>query len=335
MNGAVLLVLPALLSQPVSLPEVPASLRLLGAGTALVPGLLIHGAGHFALGRKETAYRLAAAEGLGLALTTAGALALFLSGAADEPVAPATIAVISGVWLFSTSLLADLYGTLVPLRHRIGKRASASSLSVGFGVRGVHDPVFSYRALTGVNAQLSLQRIRLRSSMWTALDDANNRVRLEAYLRLFQNLPIELSFAATYHHYGTESLTFVTGEGSLGGRFDLVDLDENLAGMFTEVSFGWALQRVSHPRFADLTQLLLGRFAFGIYLFSGSEISVFYDHRHDGYAAGLKLNGVPSGIAGHFGANAIFYFGNIGFSLETQIGSAFVGGFGLSFRETL
>ena len=60
--------------------------------------------------------------------------------------------------------------------------------------------------------------------------------------------------------------------------------------------------------------MLLARFGFGMYLGDpaerGGEVVVYYDHRHDDFAAGLKLTGLGSGIPGHFGAEARYYFGH-------------------------
>jgi hypothetical protein len=87
----------------------------------------------------------------------------------------------------------------------------------------------------------------------------------------------------------------------------------------------------------DLEHVLLGRFGFGVTLRGlsapGSEAVVYYDHRHDDYAAGLQLNGIGSGVAGHFGASVRWFFlESFGIAADAQVGSAYLGGASLLFR---
>src|SRR6478609_3699467 len=85
--------------------------RALPTAAAIVPGVVVHGAGHYALGEPETARQLLLMEGVGLGLFVTGGLTLWLSGASRYLVAPAATATIAGFGLFSTSYFADIYGT--------------------------------------------------------------------------------------------------------------------------------------------------------------------------------------------------------------------------------
>ena len=55
---------------------------------------------------------------------------------------------------------------------------------------------------------------------------------------------------------------------------------------------------------ADIGELLLARFGYGMYIGRRGgprgEVSLYYDHRHDDFAAGLKTAGLVSGVAGSF-----------------------------------
>jgi hypothetical protein len=115
-----------------------------------------------------------------------------------------------------------------------------------------------------------------------------------------------------------------------------------LTGSFAEMSLGTALQaysyEVPHAPKADLGELLLARFAYGMYVgFPGArrgEVSLYYDHRHDGYTAGLKIPGLGSGVAGHFGAEGRYYVSdNWGLAVEAAVGSAYVTGLSIVFRQ--
>lgn len=73
----------AVLPAPISTPPLPLSLAppssatgfepgLLPAAAALLPGLVLHGAGHWLAGDRATAWRLLAAQGTGLGLLAVG-----------------------------------------------------------------------------------------------------------------------------------------------------------------------------------------------------------------------------------------------------------------------
>jgi hypothetical protein len=107
------------------------------------------------------------------------------------------------------------------------------------------------------------------------------------------------------------------------------------------MSFGIALQAYSYRvrnTTADLSDLVLARFGFGMYFgWPGKprgEALVYYDHRHDGFAAGTKMRGLGSGVIGHFGAEArLFVTDHWGFAAEAAVGSAYVTGLSILFRH--
>jgi len=62
-------------------------------------------------------------------------------------------------------------------------------------------------------------------------------------------------------------------------------------------------------------------------------LTVYYDHRHDGYAAGLKSPGVGSGPLGHLGAALdLDLMGPWGLALSVEGGSAVVSGLSLTWK---
>jgi hypothetical protein len=61
---------------------------------------------------------------------------------------------------------------------------------------------------------------------------------------------------------------------------------------------------------------------------------IYYDHRHDGYAAGLKIPGIASGVLGHVGTLLQCYASaQWGFAVRAETGSAHVIGASLLFRR--
>jgi hypothetical protein len=83
---------------------------------------------------------------------------------------------------------------------------------------------------------------------------------------------------------------------------------------------------------------LLARFGYGIYLgWPGSargEIALYYDHRHDDFAAGFKMPGLGSGVIGHFGVEGrLFVTRQWGVAAEAAVGSAYITGLSILFRH--
>lgn len=332
--------------------EISAGRRGASVAASLVPGVLVHGSGHLALGKPKTATRLLALEGVGLVMAASSGVVLALTGASRYLVGPTATIGIAGVGLFGISWLADIYGTATPPEAR----GHASGLSALFeselGYAYVHDPQFRYRHFLVEAFDLRLWRVRISPSAWLSLDDSNARYRLLGAYRFFGPLPdgaapdgsfVDLELAATEHRYDSDGFRTLTGEAFIGGRMDLKRVDAELGGMFVELGFGWGLQVFDYdvPGLElgqDTADLLLGRFAFGAYLGDparmGGEMRLFYDHRHDDFAAGTRLSGLGSGVAGHFGLDSRFYFGeHWGLKLEAMAGSAYVLGGSVLFRQ--
>jgi hypothetical protein len=66
---------------------------------------------------------------------------------------------------------------------------------------------------------------------------------------------------------------------------------------------------------------------------TGGEVQIYYNHRHDGFAGGLKVNGLGSGPAGHFGILGSYQLSpEWGVRLRTEAGSAYTLGLDAVFR---
>jgi hypothetical protein len=338
---------------PASIPPRPRPSRPLAVAAAVVPGALAHGAGHYALGQPATARRLLAMEGIGLGLFLGGGLTLALTGASRYFVAPAAASTLVGFGLFSTSYLADIYGTTSTdgaaalSRYRMPARWETE-----LGYWRVQDPQFAYRDFVVERVSRQLGPVRLSPSGLFSLSGDTARYRIEGSYRLLgiatSPRPHELGFldatlGFVHQRHHPEHFTRSSAELSLDARYDLGRLGNTLRGSFIELGAGYALARVDYnlrglavP--SDLEHLLLGRIAFGAVLRGqsapGSEAEIYYDHRHDDYAAGLKLPGIGSGVLGHFGAKLRWFFDDgVGLALDVQAGSAYVAGASLIVRS--
>jgi len=323
----------------------------LAAAAAIVPGVVVHGAGHYVAGDPTTGSRLLALEGAGLGTLALGIVPIVASGASRRLVGPAAALTVAGIGLFAISSLADLYGVVAPPGGFGAPDVTAPWLETALGYRYIYDPVFSYRSFVAYDIDWRLGHLRFAPSAWFALGDTNSRLRLVTAYRFLgptpsgSELPPDGSFldvdtALTRHAFTSDRFATTTVEIALSGRLDMRRFAQSLTGSFAEMSFGWALQTYEYSIDgvrADVGELLLARFGYGIYVgWPGSahgEVMLYYDHRHDDFAAGLKVPGLGSGVAGHFGADARFYWNEQwGTQFEVAAGSAYVAGASMLFR---
>jgi hypothetical protein len=320
--------------------------KLMATGAAIVPGILVHGSGHFVAGDRRTGWRLLAMEGVGLGLTAAGTAALFVTGASRQLPPPVFALPVAGVGLLAISWLADLYGVAAPAEGTGVPLLEEPALEARVGTRYVYDPTLAYGTLVGPALDLRWRRLRLSPSAWLATGHDNQRLALEAAYRASGPRPgaaaadgsfVDAVAGLAHHRFGPEGFDLTVLEAGARGRVDLWRFAGSLAGSFAEwgLGVGWVLTRYRvGAQETDGAGLLLARFGYGVYLGRAAEAVLFYDHRHDDYAGGLKLTGLGSGVAGHFGLEGSWFFAREwGLRAEAQVGSAYLAGLALVYRR--
>lgn len=327
------------------------SRRVVAMATAVVPGVVVNGTGHWVNGQTCTARRLLMAEGLGLLGMGVGIPVIALAGAPRYLTTPAIVLSLGSFAFVMAAIGADLYGSSGAARNPGEPARRRPHWETELGVMRVYNPLFDFGWLLTQRAAANLGKARLSAGLDTALDGLHAQYRMGAALRFFGPVPtssssdgsyLDLSLLAFEQRF--TSMGFVSaGVELLGaGRLDLGRIGPTLRGSFAEVSLGAQLSRTSYRIVgisvdSDLESMLLGRLAFGAYLGSGrsrgSEAKFYYDHRRDDYAAGIKLPGYGNGMVGHVGLAGQYYVTNqfgIGVLLET--GSAHVAGLSGLFR---
>ena len=339
-------------AQPVSVPTpTPVRSRLLPTAAAVVPGVVVHGAGHFAAGESSTAKKLLLMEGVGLGLFLSGGVTIVLTGASRYFVAPAATATMLGFGLFSSSFFADVYGNISPDGGAaLSRLRPPATWETEIGYRRIADPEFAYRDFLVERVSRRIGRLQLSPSGWFSLQGGTARYRAEGQYRLLGDVDrprdvsyLDVTLAFTHQRHHPEHFTKSLAELSFDARYDLARLGPTLRGAFIELGAGYGLGRIDYNLTGltvphDLEHLLLGRVGFGVTLRGqsapGSEALVYYDHRHDDYVAGLKLTGIGSGALGHFGFAARWFFsGRVGVALDAQAGSAYLAGASLLVRS--
>jgi hypothetical protein len=329
--------------------------RALAGAAAVVPGIVVHGTGHYAAGESTTGTRLLIGQGVGLGLMASGLVVLVATGASRYVAGPAAGTMVVGAGLFITSYLADAYGTLSPDGRAAERRVLPPPwLETELGYRHISDPIFAYEHFVVERLSLQAGALRVTPSAWFSSDGDNARYRLEAGYRVLGAVPtasarpvlgdrLDGVLGVVHHRFVTERFARSSLEVEVDSRLDLAHVGPTLRGAFVEGAIGYAFGLIDYDLVgtdvpSDFDDLLLARFGFGAVFrgssHPGSEARVYYDHRHDDFAGGLILEGIPSGVAGHFGAEVRwFFFPEWGLGAEAEVGSAFVAGASLLFRQ--
>lgn len=290
--------------------EVSGARRAVSVGAAFVPGLLLHGSGHLALGERRTGLGLLGAEALGLTMLIGGIGGLAVTGAADEFVPPLYWTAMAGAGLFFFSWGADLYGTLGLYQRESQASSSPAFWRISQGYQHVINPALPTTSLSKTQVELFWRRLSVHGMGYVDVRGAQDqRFELRARYRIAgqQSGPdashVMLGTGFVRHRYSFARTTEALGELFAQGRYDLMRAAPTLQGLFLEGSAGVALGQYRHDEFgAQFEDLLLGTVGLGVYLGSQEmrrgELVVFYDHRHDGYVAGTKVEGLGSGAIG-------------------------------------
>jgi len=304
---------------------------------AVVVGPIVHGVGHLVAGHDRTGLRLLAAEGVGLLATAAGLTGLALTGASEKTALPLSAVIASGMGLFTTSLLADIYGVIAP-PGGFGRFVQRPRLVIETGLMRVIDPVFDYDVFSYLGARAYFDRHAVSLQAHLGLDHSNQRLRGSYAYRVIErdaSTYLEIELGALHHRYAPERFSMSFAEVSVGGRVGLQHVGGSLRGAFVEGGFGVAFG--AHRYFELETEsdsMMLARLGFGVVIGDGGSWTIYYDHRHDGYAAGLKMPGLGSGVLGHVGTALQYYFWpEWGASLRAESGSAHVLGVSLLYRR--
>jgi hypothetical protein len=317
--------------------------RAKATAAAVLPGAVVHGAGSWVAGRRDTARTLLYAELVGIGAMGAGFGTLYASGGSRKIAAPAIATAIVGTGLFVVSWLADIEGVAT---DGLGEpRRVLPPIEASLGVRFVEHPAFAYRTFVTTGFDLRLGRVRVSPEGWFGAGHANERLRLETAYRFAGATTrrsadgsfVDLTLAGVRHAFPPERFTMSSAEVGVSGRYDLARID--LPGSFVDGSIGVAFARHDYTGAAsDATEQLLARWAYGVWLGRPSstwaEVSAFYEHRHDGFAGGFVQPGLFSGVLGSFGGRALAWLTeDLGAIAEAQVGAAIVIGASVVVRQ--
>jgi hypothetical protein len=323
-------------------PRVPSPLPEIAA---VFPGFLLHGSGVWLQGRNPTAQRLVLLEGAAVLTTFAAGFVLFQTGAARDVVGPTALGAVAGVGTFGVSFLANVYAAWAP-RDGWGEPLRRSALlESSAGYLYVYDPQFEYRHFATVQVVARPLAWRLAANVAVAPGQDNQRIELGLGYRVLgvrgrgeeaasDGSYLEPRLGFSEHRFEADGFSARVFELAVEGRLDTDRYLPDVRGAFFQGEAGYAKQvfrnDVPGPNPTTWTSLLLAQVGFGLYLGNradrqtGGEVQLYYNHRHDGFASGLKVNGLGSGPAGHFGILGSYRLSpEWGVRLRTEAGSAY------------
>jgi hypothetical protein len=315
----------------------------LAATAAVLGGILVPGVGHAVGGDRDSALALLKIRGLGFLIAGIGGAWLGATGASRRAGAVPVAMVVTGGGLIILPWWADIYGAVGSGATGGIPRVDLPRLELDVSYAYVRDPQFAYSHFAAVEADIGVSSFRLRPLLWISTSTDNQRGRLEVAYRLRgpgakrpsgDGSSFEVRLAGGYHLYPEESFSVITADVGVAGRYDMARVTPSLKSSFAELSIGLGLERIDYDvagSSEDFSDMLVGGFAYGMYLGRIGEIAAFYEHRRDEYTGGLspgRENG--SGFLGHFGARGFVYVTrHVGVTAEYAAGAAHVAQIGL------
>lgn len=331
---------------------------------AVFPGVLVHGFGTWLQGRRKTSERLLMLEGASLLALALGGVVIYETGAARDLAGPAMLTIATGVGTFGSSLLANLYATWAPPAGWGEPQRRLPRLVSALGYTYVAD------ALLG-DHHFMTARVDGRFGAWhvgvdAAISPSPGREQLAARAgfrwlgpRATRQLASDGSYleprlgvvSERFDRYGFATRGI---EAAIEGRLDSARWLPDVHGAFFQAAVGlarhWTEFDVPGTNVTEPSDQLLVRSGFGLYIgarsieaspalagvLPGGEVEIYYDHRRDGLAGGIKTLGPNSGFAGHVGLRAEYYPSTAwGVNASIERGSTWVLGSAVSFRTGL
>lgn len=285
--------------------------RVRATAAALIPGAVIRGAGHFALGDRETAYKLAYAQATGLGMILVSSASIGLSGASRYLTPPSMPVILTGSGIFLVSWLADIYGA-AGLSRFAGTRRELPFLELEAGGLTLQNSALD---VSGAGYLSIRHERRVIAALELVQGDAGyRRFAATGGYRLWQRPDdgsyIALSSELMSESFGDAGFRVAAAHGFIDGRMALQGVSETLGGAFATGHLGFGLERVRYDRDTDIERNFRAMFGLGMYVGSArrpGEIVLFYDQRRDDLVGGVSSESV-AGFLGHFGVDGFWYF---------------------------
>jgi hypothetical protein len=310
----------------------------LPGAVAVFPGIIVHGAGHYAAGDRETASDLVLIEAVSLT-TFLGSSAYYGYSGASRKVSPFMIPVIltSGS-IFVLSWITDMYGSRPGMRYRFPGSLfrSGNTFEPFFGITSVNDRQFEYSGFYHYGLRAEYYGFHIKPMVWDSADTDNTRYQLEAEYELVGDtgplLPSLGNFLETgplfrggYHDFGDDGFRKTWIDAGFTARLLPGGIWPSMTGSFLFFEMGYNREWVRFTVVDDAPVLASNQLLFesgfgietGMRSSSGGMFYLYYNHRRDGFTGGLQ-----GGFTGYFGISSKIRMKSVSFSLNYSYGSA-------------
>lgn len=326
------------LVQP-SPPHISPARRALAIAAAIVPGIVVRGAGSWVAGEKRAAKRLALVAGGSLVVGAIGGAFIGPTGGSPYTM-PMVPLVVLGVGGFMTTWVADVF-TAAGGGCVCGRVLATAPWSLEVGETWQHD-AYRGRVHARVAGRIELGRVdvggaallHVGGDAWLGFADARVRILGEAASGhvIADGSRLLARVGGRVQRDDVDRVTQVVGEVEVIGRYDLRRLDPALRASFVQMSTGIGGNDVTYAGEADeLDSILLGTFAWGMYLPTG-ELALYYDHRRDGLAGGIAAWRAAAYVGSVGAAIDIGIHGPWALRGDLQFGNAWLTTLALSYR---
>jgi hypothetical protein len=315
--------------------------RVLGTVVAASPfGFFVRGVGSWYVNDSRTAKRLAKLGAIALGTMVVGGVPVGATGGNPYLLVPFAPMLVLGTGMWVQTWAADIFNAAGV--DQIGQPVARPPWAIEGGLVYTRD-AYRDRALFRGAARVSSGRLEIGATAYVhdtertyLAGDLSLGVRIlgeEAHGHWIEDGSyLQVRGTARMRDDAEDRVQVATGELELAGRLDLYRVSNVLDGSFAEMSIGGGMERAAFETASEKGGLLLGRFAYGVYLARRGEAQVFYDHRRDSFAGGIAAYRA-AGFVGSVGAMAdVRITGRWGVHAELEIGSAWVTSLGLRYQ---
>ena len=317
-----------------------------------MPGLLVHGSGHFVAGDRQTARRLLATESIGLSMVLGGIAGLSFTGASRKLVAPFILLTGAGVGTMMVTGLSDLYGVLAP-ETGWGAPEPPVATTVRLGGLYVRNPTMPYRWLAGAAIESWAGGLRVAPAFYSNLDGQTLRADLRVSYRVRGARPTDTTPApqhldvslGLFHHRERRApaeFDMTVGDLQAGGRLGLGGWLPSLTGAFAEWGAGPSIGGYHYGGAGapESAEALLFRFGFGLHFGAAGRRppgraaagvrppARRLRRRHEDGRAGQRRHR-PRGAEGH-----VMFTRRWGIGMELKAGAAHLVGLSLRWQPS-
>ncbi len=221
-------------------PDEPAG-SLAGGLIAVVPGALVHGAGHWYVGDRPTAVRLLLAELTGVVLVVGSELLGAATNDSGELGAPRRVLTHAGGLLFVGSWAADIVGSFKGAESFAPDSTRLEHTALGIGYRFTNDPLSPARhhIVVGLDADVGWLYVRPKLDVDAGFD--SRRGDLDLGVRVLRGEVAHDHLAVGTRVRRVESVPYGVGSwgvaGYLGLKGDLGHVVRSLRHLYLVIRF--------------------------------------------------------------------------------------------------